>query len=419
MIPRDGSKDRVEGAPPEASRGTSPGGSSDAPLGRSNHRALERTRPIGTPPPLPAEFRRATIPSGRVSVRAAYRQTMMLGSLERSGVPVALRSEPVEEAAASAFAPAVFPTEGFPTEGFPTEGSPTDGFRTEGLPRGGFPPVGVQTAALLPVTLPALAEPVDEERVSFEGTAAELVAPASAPPRALSESRASESPTANGPASESPISEGTRLRGSFVRVVGPPTSPPPRRSRRPGPPSQPAPAIEMDPHEAFALDRPIPVAPPSATGTGSAPAMVQTADSAVVSRRDWYTANEVPRGVEPSSLGRSALILPPPPGAGDFEPASSPSAAAPPPLPGSLVSGHAPAPSPQVPALSPPWMRATTAPLMSAPPDLPTINPFAGFEAPRDSWLRRSVIIFVVALALVGVCALAAIAFGLIGKRGW
>jgi hypothetical protein len=61
----------------------------------------------------------------------------------------------------------------------------------------------------------------------------------------------------------------------------------------------------------------------------------------------------------------------------------------------------------------------TAAPLLPVPPDLPTINPFAGFEAPRDSWLRRAAIIFVVALALVGVCALAAIAFGLLGKRGW
>jgi hypothetical protein len=56
---------------------------------------------------------------------------------------------------------------------------------------------------------------------------------------------------------------------------------------------------------------------------------------------------------------------------------------------------------------------------LPVPPDLPTINPFAGFEAPRDSWLRRSAIIFVVALALVGACALLAIAFGLLGKRGW
>jgi hypothetical protein len=407
MVPRDGSKDEVEGAPPEASRGPSHGASGSAPLGRSNHRALERTRPIGTPPPLPAEFRRTTIPSGRVSVRAAYRQTMMLGSLERSGAPVALRSGSPDEASASAFAPA----------------SPAvvlgDGLVSEAVPRQGPPRDGLPTAVLPPLAPARLAEPAAEERVSSDGTAAELVAPASAPARALSESRASESPSPSGPASESPPSEGTRLRGSFVRVVGPPTSPPPRRSRRPGPPSQPAPALEMDPHEAFALDRRIPMSPASQRDVSSAPALAQAADSAVVSRRDWSTGDEVPRDVEPSSLSRSALILPPPPGAGDFEPASSPSAAAPPPLPGGLAASHAPPLPGQPPALSPPWTRATVAPLLPASPELPTINPFAGFEAPRDSWLRRLAIIFVVALALVGVCALAAIAFGLLGKRGW
>jgi len=56
--------------------------------------------------------------------------------------------------------------------------------------------------------------------------------------------------------------------------------------------------------------------------------------------------------------------------------------------------------------------RAPARPLLS---DLPSANPFEGFEAPRESFAQRSLIVFVVALAVVGLFALAAMAFGLLG----
>ena len=53
--------------------------------------------------------------------------------------------------------------------------------------------------------------------------------------------------------------------------------------------------------------------------------------------------------------------------------------------------------------------------------DLPSVggNPLAGYEAPRETFWQRSLIVFVVALAVVGLFALGAIAFGFLGKTGW
>jgi hypothetical protein len=51
--------------------------------------------------------------------------------------------------------------------------------------------------------------------------------------------------------------------------------------------------------------------------------------------------------------------------------------------------------------------------------DLPSANPFEGFEAPRETFVQRFLIVFVVALAVVGLFALAAMAFGILGKIGW
>lgn len=51
--------------------------------------------------------------------------------------------------------------------------------------------------------------------------------------------------------------------------------------------------------------------------------------------------------------------------------------------------------------------------------ELPTSDPFAGFVAPPPSLAQRWLVVVVVALAVVGLCSLAAIAFGLLGKTGW
>lgn len=211
-----------------------------------------------------------------------------------------------------------------------------------------------------------------------------------------------------------PAPAGLTLRGSFVRVVGPPAVPPSRRSPPSGEAWEPAfkapvpdhsaadrstPSAESDQHEAFALDRPL-------SSAGDRPASASTTESGVVSR------GSLPEVVQRSRIG--SVILPPPPGAGDFQPASGPDSAPPP----------APVPSAPLRALASP---AAPSPVASrsvvkgpqAVDELPSVNPFAGFEAPRESWGRRSVIVFTLALALVGLCGLVAIAFGFLGKRGW
>lgn len=51
--------------------------------------------------------------------------------------------------------------------------------------------------------------------------------------------------------------------------------------------------------------------------------------------------------------------------------------------------------------------------------ELPLTDPFEGFVAPAPSAAQRWLVVVVVALAVVGLCSLAAIAFGLLGKTGW
>jgi hypothetical protein len=50
--------------------------------------------------------------------------------------------------------------------------------------------------------------------------------------------------------------------------------------------------------------------------------------------------------------------------------------------------------------------------------ELPGADPFAGFVAPTPSLAQRWLVVVVVALAVVGLCSLAAIALGLLGKTG-
>ena len=215
------------------------------------------------------------------------------------------------------------------------------------------------------------------------------------------------------PAAEMPSAEmadGLALRASFVRPVGLPTAPPPRRSRRPPAPDgmgiEPEPPSEEE-HEAFALDRPI--------GSSMIPP-----EPAVVEPPPWKWPEPRAR-IEPAwrapqpdayqsplrAPGSSAVpdlrsvMLPPRPGPGDFDPPSSPVTA-----PGAVAE---------------PWRsslgrRSLPQPLLT---DLPSVNPFAGFEAPSESLAQRSLIVFIVALAVVGLFALAAVAFGFLGKTGW
>jgi hypothetical protein len=220
-----------------------------------------------------------------------------------------------------------------------------------------------------------------------------------APPPAMPPSRAESGAEATGP-------ESNALRASFVREVGLPTAPPPRRSRRPGFAEE-GEVGEAD-HEAFALDRPLTMPPPPPGGTrpptsGSAPipAVVRP-----LQRRD----------MPPLSTG---VMLPPPPQPGDYEPASAPSSVPPAPqlqsspavTPGATTLGVAARPG------KPIAPRAPAPPLLT---ELPSANPFEGFEAPRETFAQRFLIVFIVALAVFGMFALAAIAFGFLGKTtGW
>lgn len=215
-------------------------------------------------------------------------------------------------------------------------------------------------------------------------------------------------PSAELPSAE--MAEGLALRASFVRPVGLPTAPPPRRSRRPSAPD--GMGVEAEPpseeeHEAFKLDRPIgsSMIPPE-------PAVVEPppwkwpeprASSEPALRaplRNGYQPPLRAPGSSPAADLRS-VMLPPRPGPGDFDPPSSP------------VAAQGAAAESWRPSLG---RRSAPQPLLT---DLPSVNPFAGFEAPSESFAQRSLIVFIVALAVVGLFALAAVAFGFLGKTGW
>jgi hypothetical protein len=142
-----------------------------------------------------------------------------------------------------------------------------------------------------------------------------------------------------------------------------------------------------------------------------------------------------------SNVLSNSVILPPPPQASDFELSSSPSTAPPPlelaataragsvpggaiPLPGgAATAGGATAAGGAAGAIPGGAARSlTTKPAARAAAsllDLPSADPLAGYEAPREGYLQRFLIVFVVALAVVGLFALCAIAFGFLGKTGW
>lgn len=84
-------------------------------------------------------------------------------------------------------------------------------------------------------------------------------------------------------------------------------------------------------------------------------------------------------------------------------------------------------PPPLQATIEPPAARSRTRPPISrsavagAVPgeELQAVDPFSGFIAPAPSLAQRWLVVVVVALAVVGLCSLAAIAFGLLGKTGW
>lgn len=194
------------------------------------------------------------------------------------------------------------------------------------------------------------------------------------------------------PASVAPSPEPASVRASFVRVVGPPTSPPPRRSRRTEPPAPPEPeggaasrAPDSEPdHEAFRLDR------RSSVGMLAAS----------------------PPAARASSPNGGSVILPPPPQPGDYE-VSSPSSFPPAVVRAELQrSGTMLAPE----RASEPVGARRVARGVEPLADLPSVDPFAGFVAQPPSFLERWLVVLVVALALVGAAALAAIALGYLGR---
>jgi hypothetical protein len=326
-----------------------------AALSRRIRHAMEQTLPLGTPTPGPVQ---TMIPPSQRGPNAynAYKQTILLGG-RQSPLVGAAPPEPAEPAPVS------------------TRAEP-------------------QHASLATPLVPA------------------------APPGQVPFSQApfGEAPFGE-PVSSEGMADGLALRGSFVRAVGLPTAPPPRRSRRPLAPEgmdleSEAPFEEE--HEAFKLDRPLGNAsllPPEPASAEPPPWKWPEP------RASWEPALRVPLPDDypppvsaplPGALpDLRNVMLPPRPGPGDFDPPSSPSTAS-----GAAAGlGRSAAPLGH-PAVRPPAPQ----PLFGS---LPSANPFAGFEAPSESFAQRFLIVFIVALAVVGVFALAAIAFGFLGKTGW
>lgn len=224
------------------------------------------------------------------------------------------------------------------------------------------------------------------------------------------------------------------LLASAVRVVGPPTQPPPRRSRRLGPiPSAPqgeAEHPEHHEHEAFALmnaivtpersKRVVPdAAPPPAMPSPTVhPSEAQYSDMPPSSAlpaagRSFAAAASAPSlSVSVSRASRPGVMLPPAPSPRDYELDSSPlHSKTSPPLRATIDS-----PSSRARTLPPGARRMVEGQLDELPV---SGDPFAGFVAPPPSPLQRWLVVIVVALAVVGLCSLAAIALGFLGKTGW
>jgi hypothetical protein len=317
-------------------------------LGRRVHSVMGETQPVGTPPPGPVEAFDEGFAEAARDRRNAFKQTMLLGLPKvESPVPPATISTPTAVSAAPSPVARVLMT-----------------------------PVSAMEA---PVAL-ASSEHAGAEEASAEPTTA---------PRAP-ETTASTEPA---------------LMASVVRVVGPPTQPPPRRSRRIGGIASPEPS-EPD-HEAFVLTNAI---TPDLSRRSAVPAVPPRGPRVDASASS--NSNRVAVAASRASL--PGVMLPPAPTHPELGPTSFPSM-----MP--------PAPS----------LRATIEPPMSSlartrPPSsqrmiasdpelagLPDADPFAGFVAPAPSAAQRWLVVVVVALAVVGLCSLAAIALGLLGKTGW
>ncbi len=228
---------------------------------------------------------------------------------------------------------------------------------------------------------------------------------AAAEPVAAAEPAAAAEPTALLASTPMEAPEPAVL-ASVVRVVGPPTQPPPRRSRRSGGVISSEASLEpSEPdHEAFVLRNPI-AAPERLKAQPSAP-----------------PPEPLPRlGVSVSRGSLPGVILPPAPTAAAYELASAARSSAPP-----LRTTIEPPRSPLRATIEPPMALSRTRPPVSrrtageAPPldELAHTDPFAGFVAPAPSLAQRWLVVVVVALAVVGLCSLAAIALGLLGKTG-
>ncbi len=322
-------------------------------LARRIRHALGRTLPLGAPVPV-------TPPPG--ATRSLYSRTMMLGGRQEPGLRP---SEP-------------------PVMSSPRNTARFDAIRSEEL--------RAEAERM---------EALRQQGLRSPNGRAEAMRPEMVTPVALSPLPPQAFPPGMFPGSErvpAQSTERTPQRSSFMRPVGRASAPPPRRSRRPGEAEDalgplPGAAAPDSDHEAFALDRPLSIPPgllPRAR-RGERPSIAPVAP----------TVSRSTPAQRLTPVPTSGVMLPPPPQPGDYELSSA--------SPSSLP----PAPRFQSTASGPPLVpRAPARPLLS---DLPSANPFEGYEAPRETFAQRSLIVFVVALAVVGMFALAAMAFGLLG----
>jgi len=394
------------------------------------HSAMEETAPYGTPAPEPVQPMGAT-PGLEHDARSSFKHTMLLGLPQLrpqppSGTPASASSEPAASPSDSAASAPSAPAEPallaslVRVVGPPTQPPPRRVRRP-----GSASPDSVNEPDHEAFVLTHPLAPPDARRSNVPGVPSapgalvpgSLVA-ASGAPISL-RGPGSSGPGSSGPGSSGPGSSGpATIGGTFSNgVAGTGHGSHDLGNGAAGPPSARAAGhAGAGPTSAAGGRTSLGAAGGANGGYGSAgygnagygdvgyhePASGSTGDGSVS------------RGSMPPQL-----MLPPPPRPQDYEPASSPVASrfgagsvAPPPLRASI----------EVPATMrrtrPPASRPSAAP---PPPlhDLPTADPFAGFVAPPPSFAQRGLVVVVVALAVVGVCALVAIAFGLLGKTGW
>jgi hypothetical protein len=392
------------------------------------HSAMEETTPYGTPAPEAIQPVSAT-PGLEYDSRSPFKHTMLLGLPQLRPQPPSEAPPPADDASSAAVESAAPNPPTPPTSAEPAlmaslvrvVGPPTQPPPRRVRRSGSSSPDGVNEPDHEAFVLTHPIVPPEARRSNVPGV---LSAPGALAPGALVAASGAPISLSSANLGSGNLSAGNLSAGNIGATLGNGVA---STGLGPHGPNSYVPSHGPSSHVSSnggAGPSSVSAAGHAGAGPASVAGFAGTSLGAAGANAGSYTSNGYGNGAGTNrDLSRGSippqLILPPPPRPQDYEPASSPVAtrSSPPPLRASI---EPPAASRRT---RPPASRPTASRITPPPPpslhDLPTSDPFAGFVAPPPSIAQRGLVVVVVALAVVGVCALVAIAFGLLGKTGW